>query len=66
MKVNDASRIVINDSRVMLQIVMAFTNDSTGVINGTGTGHRLKVVDHRNFRLLSNYKNYFRVLNTFE
>ncbi len=32
MSVNDASRIVIDDSRVMLQIVDSLTDDSRGVI----------------------------------
>jgi hypothetical protein len=32
MSVNDASRIVIDDSRAMLQIVASLTDDSGGVI----------------------------------
>jgi len=32
MSVNDASRIVIDDSRVMLQIVVSLTDDSSCVI----------------------------------
>ncbi len=32
MSVKDASKIVIDDSRVMLQIVMSLTNGSMGVI----------------------------------
>ncbi len=32
MSVNDASRITIDDPRVMLQIVVSLTDDSTGVI----------------------------------
>ena len=31
MSVNDASRIVIDDSRVMLQIVASLTEDSRGI-----------------------------------
>jgi hypothetical protein len=33
MSVNDASRIVIDGSRVMLQIVTSLTGDSRGIIN---------------------------------
>ncbi len=33
MSENDASRIVIDDSRVMLQIVASLTDNSRGVIN---------------------------------
>ncbi len=32
MSVNDASRIVIDDSRVMLQIMALFSNNSRGII----------------------------------
>ncbi len=32
MNVNDASRIVIDDSRVTLQIVASLTDDSRGII----------------------------------
>jgi hypothetical protein len=32
MSVNDTSRIIIDDSRVMLQIVASLTDDSRGVI----------------------------------
>jgi hypothetical protein len=32
MSVNDASRIVIDDSRVMLQIVASLTDNSRGII----------------------------------
>ncbi len=32
MSVNDASRIIIDDSGVMLQIVASLTNDSRGII----------------------------------
>ncbi len=32
MSVNDASRITIDDPRVMLQIMVSLTDDSTGVI----------------------------------
>ncbi len=32
MSVNDASRIVIDESRLMLQIVASLTDDSKGVI----------------------------------
>ncbi len=32
MSINDASRIVIYDARVTLQIVASLTNDSRGVI----------------------------------
>jgi hypothetical protein len=32
MSVNDASRIIIDDSKVMLQIVASFTDNSRGVI----------------------------------
>ncbi len=32
MSVNDASRIVINDSKVMLQIVASLTDDSRGIV----------------------------------
>ena len=33
MSVNDASRIVIDNSRVMLQIVTSITGDSRGIVN---------------------------------
>jgi hypothetical protein len=32
MSENDASRIIIDDSRVMLQIVASLTDDSRGII----------------------------------
>ncbi len=32
MSVNDASRIITDDSRVMLQIVASLTDDSRGII----------------------------------
>ncbi len=34
MSVNDSSRFVIDDSRVMLQIVASLTDDSEGIIYG--------------------------------
>ncbi len=37
MRVNDASRIIMDDSRVMLQIVASFTDDSIGVIHEHNT-----------------------------